>query len=46
MIRVLVMLVLVPEFLELLDYLILSADLLVDGKQQGIEREHYPDNNP
>jgi hypothetical protein len=33
-------------FLELLDYLIILADLLVDGKQHGIEREHGSKHNP
>jgi hypothetical protein len=35
-----------PEFFELLDNLIIFADLLVDGKQQGIEREYDSQQNP
>jgi hypothetical protein len=40
MILLLVAFVLVPEFFELLDDLIIFADLLVDDKQHGIDREH------
>jgi len=29
-----------PEFLELLDNLIIFADLLMDRKQDGIDRKH------
>jgi hypothetical protein len=35
-----------PEFLELLDDLIIFADLLMDGKKHGIEREHNSQKNP
>jgi len=40
MIFLLALLMLVPEFLELLDDLIIFAYLLIDGKQHGIERKH------
>jgi ATP-dependent Clp protease ATP-binding subunit ClpA len=35
-----------PEFLELLDDLIIFADLLVDDKQHGIDREYNSQQNP
>jgi hypothetical protein len=35
-----------PEFLELLDDLIILADLPMDGKQHGIDREHDSQQNP
>jgi hypothetical protein len=40
MIVLLVSFVFAPEFFELLNDLVIFADLLVDGKQHGIEREH------
>jgi hypothetical protein len=47
MILLLALFMLVPEFFELLDDLIIFADLLLDGKQHGIERKHrgkhYPE---
>jgi len=46
MIVILVTFVFRPEFLELLDDLIISADLLVDDKQHGIDREHNSQQNP
>ncbi|WP_423987929.1 hypothetical protein, partial [Methanoregula sp.] len=48
MVFLLVTFVFLSEFLELLDDLIVFADLLIDGKQHGIERDysakHYPKN--
>jgi len=41
-----VMVVFVLEFFELLDDLIVFTNFLVDGKQQGIQREHRPKHNP
>jgi len=41
-----VMFVFVLEFFELLDDLIVFSNFLVDGKQQGIQREHGPKHNP
>jgi hypothetical protein len=46
MIFLLALFVLVPEFLELLNDLIIFADLLIDGKQHGLERENGPENYP
>jgi hypothetical protein len=40
MIVLLVVFVLGAEFLELLDDFVISANLLVDGKQHGIDREY------
>jgi len=40
------MFVFVLEFFELLDDLIVFANFLVDGKQQGIQREYGPKHNP
>jgi len=42
MVRLPESLVLVPEFLELIDDLIVPADLLVDDEEQGIDWEHGP----
>jgi hypothetical protein len=38
------MVMLVPEFPELLHDLIVPADLLVNGKEQRVKREDEPDN--
>jgi len=46
MIVLLVILVFRPEFLKLLDDLIIFANLLMDGKQNGIQREHNSKKNP
>jgi len=35
-----------PELFELLNNLVIFADLLIDGKQHGIEREYYSQQNP
>jgi hypothetical protein len=35
-----------PQFFKFLDNLIIPADLLVDGKQQGIDREHDTHQDP
>jgi len=43
MVRLPESLVVVPEFLELLNDLIVPADLLVDDEEQGIDREYCPE---
>ncbi len=46
MIILLVGVVFGPELLELLNNLVIFADLLIDGKQHGIEREHDSQQDP
>jgi hypothetical protein len=46
MVSLLVTVVFRPEFLELLDDLIIFANLLVDGKKHGIQREDNSQQNP
>jgi len=46
MIVFLVSFVFAPEFFELLNDLVIFADLLIDGKQHGIERKHSKERGP